>query len=156
MSRYLALLAVLTVLSISGCVAPPGPRYSEVASTIPPVPQNQARIYFYRDYEPYESLSRPYIYLNQEIAGISIPGGVFYRDVAPGTYLVSVDSYGVYWNQFKTATLGPGDIRYAKIESLRSWVEYKRFNPDTFVVALIEAPQALPAMRYAQREGTGL
>jgi len=60
---------------------------------------------FYRDYEPYESLARPWIYLNNEKVGMSEPGGVYYRDVAPGTYRIKVDSEGLYWHQFKTVTL---------------------------------------------------
>jgi hypothetical protein len=56
------------------------PFYPQVATTIPPVPPGQGRIYFYRNYEPYESRSRPYLYLNRQVAGVSIPGGVFYRD----------------------------------------------------------------------------
>lgn len=159
MQRYFLLIAVLMSLALAACGTPPALQFAAVAPTLPPVPPGKARIYFYRDYEPYESLSRPYIYLNNEVAGISIPGGVFYRDVTPGSYLISVDSYGSYQNQFKTETLAPGDIRYAKIESLRSWAAYKRFDADTFVVALIDASEAqaeLPAMRYAQSEGTGL
>ncbi len=112
-----------------------GPRFS--VAGVPPLQGNLARIYFYRDYEPYESLSEPWIYLNGNRAGASIPGGIFYRDVAPGPYEITVDSTGIYSNQFKTVALQPGETLYVKIESLRNWYDGARFTHDTFYVALI-------------------
>jgi hypothetical protein len=149
-------LALLLILALSACVQPP--LFPAVAPQIPPIPADQARIYFYRDYEPFESLSRPYLYLNGSRTGTSVPGGVFYRDVAPGTYLISVDTVGIYWNPFKTVTLRPGDTIYAKIESLRSWESSGGegdYEADTFVVAIIPPDQGtreLAGMRYVQRE----
>lgn len=143
----LALGASLLVAACAG--GPPGPTYSQVAQTIPTLPAGEARIFFFRDYEPYESLARPWIYLNGQKVGVSEPGGVYYRDVAPGTYRIRVDSEGQYWNQFKTTSLAAGDVRYVKIESLRSWDEGDDFDRDTFVVALIGPP-------VAQRQIAGL
>ena len=54
-----------------------------------------ARIWFYREMAPYSSLATPYVRLNGVIAGVSQPGGSSYRDVPPGHYHLSVDSYGV-------------------------------------------------------------
>ena len=139
MRRFLALITILVPLVVAACGGPVGPQYAQVAQTIPPVPPDKARIYFYRDYEPYESLSRPYIYLNGVIAGISIPGGVFYRDVAPWRYLVSVDSVGIYWNQFKTVDLHAGDSTYIKIGSRRDWESGLDYEADTFVVMVVDA-----------------
>ena len=113
-------------------VAPAGPRL--------------ARVYFYRDWEPYESLSRPLIYLIDAPSEVSEPGGVTFRDLPPGEYHISVDSPGVYPHQFKQLVLRAGDVRYVKIESLASW--YASFghhhfgNRDTFVVELIPERQA--------------
>ena len=106
------------------------------------MPAGEARIFFYRDYEPYDSLARPWIYLNNQRVGMSVPGGVYYRDVTPGTYRIKVDSEGLYWHQFKTVTLAAGDTAYAKIESLRSWDESEQFDHDTFVVEVIGPPAA--------------
>ena len=78
-------VAVGAALLLSACAGEPGgARYSEVAQILSPVPVGEARIYFLRDYEPYESLARPSIYLNDRKVGVSEPGGVSYRDVAPG------------------------------------------------------------------------
>jgi hypothetical protein len=156
MARRLWPVVFLLMVALAGCAQPPP--FPTVASQIPPSASDRARIYFYRDDEPYESLSQPYIYLNSSRTGSSIPGGVFYRDVAPGTYLISVDTVGYYWNPFKTVVLTPGDTLYVKIESLRSWESSGgegAYEADTFVVALIPPDQGareLAGMRYVQRE----
>jgi hypothetical protein len=119
--------------------------------SVAPVASGLARIYFYRDWEPYESLSRPRIYLNDAPAEISEPGGISFRDLSPGEYHISVDSQGVYPHQFKTLVLRSGDIRYVKIESLRNWYRGPFWYRDTFVVELIPERQAqneIGDMRY--------
>ena len=149
------------LLALAACAGPSGPPFPEVAGTVPPVPADRSRIYFYRDYEPYESLARPELYLNRATVGVSVPGGVFYRDVAPGTYEVSVYSVGSLPNAAKYVTLEPGDTVYAKVESLHAWFggggggEGGGYDPDTFVVMIIDPAQAqreLATMRYVQAE----
>ena len=81
---------------------------------IPSIPNGAARIWFYRDYEPSETLARPYVRLNQQIFGISEPGGAFYRDVAPAHYSVTVDTAGRDVNQFPEVDLGAGQQAYAR------------------------------------------
>ena len=44
-----------------------------------------------------------------------------YRDVAPGQYHVTVDSYGRDFNQSRWVHLFPGQQAYFKIVSLRNW-----------------------------------
>jgi hypothetical protein len=116
------------------------------SAAVAPAASGLARIYFYRDWEPYESLSRPLIYLNDAAAQISEPGGISYRDVSPGQYHISVDSQGVYPHQFKELVLRPGDVRYVKIESLATWYtgggHHHYGQRDTFVVELIPERQA--------------
>jgi len=148
----LALLGVALALAACG---PRPPTYGEVAAQVPPVSADRARLFIYRDYEPYESLSRPYLYLNGAVIGISEPGGVLYRDVPPGVYLISVDSYGIYPDQFKTVQMTAGQTYYSKITSLRSWVSGSNLmlnsEADTFVVVLVDAEQArreMPAMWF--------
>jgi hypothetical protein len=147
----LAVAAGLMLAACQGHVTEP----SIARATIVPVALGQARIYFYRDWEPYESLSRPLIYLNDAAVAISEPGGISFRDLAPGEYHISVDSQGTYPHQFKELVLRDGDIRYVKIQSLASWytnVGRDRLGRrDTFVVELIPERQAQPEigqMRY--------
>ncbi len=139
---HAAVAALLAALGTACVSMPPGPRYGEVAARLPPVPPDRARFYFYRDYEPYESLARPEIYLNGRPTGASIPGGVYYRDLAPGEYRITVDSPGLYPDQFKTVTVAPGDTRYVKIESLHSWQGSFDSETDTFVVVVTDAARA--------------
>ena len=133
--------AVATVVLLTACagsVGPGGPSFAEVAAQVPPVPADRARFFFYRDYEPYESLGRPYVTLNGEVAGISEPGGVFYRDVPAGTYLVAVRSYTFYPDKDKTVAAAAGQTVYVKVGSLRSYNSGDSFyEPDTFAVMII-------------------
>jgi hypothetical protein len=154
---------ILVLLALSVCALSPAPLFAQATPAMPPVPAGMARIYFYRDYEPYESLSRPPVSLNGQTVGISIPGGTFYRDVAPGTYRATVfTNYDFYPNLIYSegpteVAVAAGEIRYFKVESLRSWTERKGFSRDTFVVALIDPRQAmreLPRMRYLPSEST--
>jgi hypothetical protein len=135
-------LAVGALLLLGACAR--GPIFSSVA--IPPVAANTARIYFYREYAPYDSLSRPWIRLNGAPTLLSEPGGVSYRDVPPGSYEISVDSMGDYWNQFKRVDLRPGDAIYVRIDSDRYWKMGLDYYYDTFIVSLIGPVQARAEM----------
>jgi hypothetical protein len=143
-----ALVVGLLLAACQGRVSEPVMASVNVA----PVASGLARVYFYRDWEPYESLARPRIYLNDAPTEISEPGGISIHDLPSGEYHISVDSQGIYPHQFKTLFLRPGDIRYVKIESLRSWYRDSRLRDrDTFVVELIPERQAkgeIGDMRY--------
>ncbi|HEV2549575.1 MAG TPA: DUF2846 domain-containing protein [Stellaceae bacterium] len=119
--RNLRHLVGALLLALAACAGPSGPLFPEVAGTVPPAPADRSRIYFYRDYEPYESLALTDVFLNGATAGVSMPGAVFYRDVAPGTYEVSVYSVGSFPNAAKSVSLKAGDTVYAKVESLHAW-----------------------------------
>jgi len=144
-------LAVLVLLLASGCAAPP--EFARVASSLPPVPAGDARIYVYRILEPYETLSWTELYLNGVPAGVTEPGSVLYRDVAPGTYAISVFSEGTFQNQFKTVALGTGDVAYVRVESLRSWAFCREGLTgcyDTFTVNVVS-----PAVGRAEIQSLG-
>ncbi len=145
-ARLLLWGVVLLVVACAG--GPQGPFYT--SAEVPPLPPNLARIYFYRDLEPYESLAEPWISLNGERTTLSVPGGVSYRDVPTGEYRISVASPGLYPNQNKTVVLHAGETLYVKIASLFSWDQGLHWARDTFVVTLIgpvEARQQLAEMR---------
>jgi hypothetical protein len=112
----------LTALAALLTVAIGSPVRADLPAAAPSVPApGLARIWIYRLYEPYVSLARPYIRLNGAVVGISEPGGAFYRDVAPGTYAVTVDSTGIDTNQFATVGVGPGQQVFVKILDDPSW-----------------------------------
>ena len=148
-------LAMAVVMLLAACAAAPQVHYADVAATVSPLSADRGRLYFYRDYEPYESLARPYIYLNNQVSAISEPGGVLYRDVPAGAYVIAIDSYGLYPEQAKTVAVKGGETYYIKVESLRSWAsgggENNDYERDTFVAVLIDperARQEIPGLVF--------
>ena len=83
-------LAVLAVLALAGCAT--GPTLHETRASLPPAPTDKARIYFYRTGSPIGSAIQPSIMLNSQKIGDSVPGGVFFCDVKPGTYAATVST----------------------------------------------------------------
>jgi hypothetical protein len=109
----------LLALAIASCAPLP----PTAAVDIPPIPAGAARVWFYRDGGPYvDGTGTPYLRMNGAIVGLSQPEGALYRDVAPGPYHVTVDSYGRDFNQSRDVYLFPGQQVYFKIVSLRDWI----------------------------------
>jgi hypothetical protein len=120
------------------------------AVSLPPIAAGNARVWFYRVYDPTESKGRPYIYMNKSIVGVSEQGYAFYRDVPAGSYRITVESYGRDLYQFQDVALAPGQQEYVEILSLRSWAQSQtNFGRDTFYVAIIPPDFAQPQIsRY--------
>ena len=114
-----ALLLALAIIGLPACAHALAEAYPSARPA--PVPRGMARIWIFREYEPYESLATPYVRLNGAVVGVSQPGGVFYRDVAPGAYAVTVDSVGTDVNQFTTVTVAPGQQVFVKVLVSGSW-----------------------------------
>lgn len=151
--RGLAIGAFLVLGACSGRVSEPS--LSSVGLT--PPSSDLARVYFYREFEPYESLARPWIYLDGRPFVVSEPGGVSVRDVLPGRHDITVSSPGLYPDQFKRVHLRPGDTLYVRIDSLRSWYRGFNWERDTFVVSLVDQRRAgmeIPRMRYVPQNGS--
>ena len=113
---------------------------------IAPIPAGGARLWFYRDGGPRETQDRPYLRLNGQIAAISEPNGAFYRDLAPGHYAVTVDSYlNTYLNQFADIDLTAGQEAYVKVLSQGQWVggEIGGAYVENFYTQVIPAEAAL-------------
>jgi hypothetical protein len=117
MLSRLAAVAALVLLA-GGCTHPP----VTASITVPPVPAGEARIWFYRDNEPYAGKGRPAIAANGLYVGIAELGGAFYRDFPPGHYHVTVETYGVDSNQTTDLDLAAGQQAYVKIVSNPEWV----------------------------------
>ena len=111
--------AMTLLLLLAGCSRLP-PTSSVM---IPPVPAGESRIWLYRNEGTYESHETPYFRLNGQPVGISEPNAALYRDVPPGHYTVSVDSYGVpYPNQFANFDISAGQEIFIKVVSMRERV----------------------------------
>ncbi len=75
-----------------------------------------ARLWFYRDYEPYGTRDIAPIALNGAIIGYAQPEGtVFYRDVPPGRYPIAVGTQGEDVNQDAWVDIGPGQQAFVKV-----------------------------------------
>jgi len=111
---------VILLLATAGA----GPAPAQTASYLPPIPPQEARIWFYRDVDMIHTQGRPYLRLNGAIVAIAEPGGSFYRDVPPGHYHITVDSYGVDANQDRDVDLGPGQQVFAKKVSNDNWLNF--------------------------------
>src|SRR6266851_9585508 len=141
-------VAAALLLAAAACSQLP----STASIAVPPIPAGEARVWFYRAFNPYDSLGTPYIRLNDAIVAMSEPGGASYRDVPAGPYHITVDSYGEDFNQSKDVRLAPGQELYVKIVSLREWITgggggdggggEGSFGRDTFYVWLIPAEMA--------------
>ena len=131
-----------------------------VASSAPA--PGMARIWFYREMAPYSSLATPYVRLNGVIAGVSQPGGSSYRDVPPGHYHLSVDSYGVDFGQTRDVDLPPGAQIFAKVVSNDNWIEGGGggrggggYHRNTFYVWLYPVEAAWPVIAQSWFYGGG-
>jgi hypothetical protein len=135
------LAAMAGIVALCGCVQPPRP---VSAAAVPAVPAGKARIWMYREYEPNETLARPYIRLNGGVIAVSEPGGSLYRDVAPGPYSITVDTVGLDVHQFADISLAAGQTVFIKIESAALWESDLNYRADTFYTRLIP-PQTAEA-----------
>jgi len=116
---------------------------------IPPIPAGAARIWIYRNDGPFEAQQTPFARLNDRVTGVIQPNGALYRDVAPGHYSVTVDSYGVpYPNQFAEFNLGAGQEAFVQVLSMLEKVggEFGVGSRARFFTQLVPADSARAAI----------
>ena len=123
-SRLGAILVLLGAVSATIAVRVPETN-AQLAATgaalLPIPPANLARVWFVRQYQPGENLSTPMIYVDGVPLAPSLPGTIFYRDVAPGTHTFTVETCGIDVNQSQTLQLLPGSQAELEIQSLQSF-----------------------------------
>ena len=151
-------LAGMLLLATLSCAQPPA---AAPYLGSPPAP-GMARIWFYREMAPYATQATPYVRLNGAIVGVSRPGGSFYRDVPPGHYHISVDSYGVDFGQTRDVDLPPGAQIFARVVSNDNWIEGGGggrggggYHRDTFYVWLYPFEYAWPVIAQTWFYGSG-
>ena len=95
-------------------------------------------------------------------SGVSQPGGSSYRDVPPGHYHLSVDSYGVDFGQTRDVDLAPGAQIFAKVVSNDNWIEGGGggrggggYHRNTFYVWLYPFEAAWPVIAQSWFYGGG-
>jgi hypothetical protein len=144
LTNWLKPAGAAAVLLLAGCAAP----YQMASAPPGPIPPGQARIWFYRVYDP--SLSRNVA--NVDLNGVRIvsvlPGdGPAYRDIAPGHYHIAPESFGVAQNQTRDIDLAAGQTAYVKILDDPTWIssgDRTSFQRDTFYAWLMP-PQVAQA-----------
>lgn len=147
---WVRLAGLLLALMAPGCAAP------RPSSEIP-VPPGQARIWVYRNWLPSESLNLANITVNGAFFGSVENGGVFYRDVLPGSYHIAPESWAHDPKQQDTnVTLVAGQQAYIKIVDLTSWATSvsasRNFARDAFWAWLV-LPQAAQTEIAFDRNG---
>jgi hypothetical protein len=124
------------LLMLAGCAA-----QQLAQAPAGPIPQGQARIWFYRDYEPSVTMNNANIDLNG-VRVLTLPayGPALYRDVAPGSYLIAAESVGTDVNQNATMTLRPGQEIFAKVLDNPAWIsgdDVAERHRDTYFIRLM-------------------
>jgi len=109
------------LLAPSAC-APPGdvPRSQ---AQIPAIAPGMARVWLLRDNDPQEAFGTPIIYANGQPIARSEPGAASYRDMPPGNYRFTVQSYGLPTGYKDKVQLAPGTQTYLEIQWGPSWLE---------------------------------
>jgi hypothetical protein len=114
-------LSGFCLLSLPVC-APPGDVPISQAQ-IPAIAPGMARVWLLRDNDPEEAFGTPIIYANGQPVGRSEPGAAAYRDLPPGTYRFTVQSYGLPTGYKDKVKLAPGSQTYLEIQWGPSWEE---------------------------------
>ena len=84
--RQIILLGALGLLVMS--CATSGPKYSEMADSIPPLSGDNGRLYIYR-ITAFGATVQPSVYLDGEVVGKAVPKGFFHVDCPPGIHRIA-------------------------------------------------------------------
>ena len=147
-SSSLAVVAVVVGLWMLPC-SMTAARAEAVAAALG---NGTARIWFYRDYSPYVNTNYATVSINGVVAGSVDPyGGAIYRDLPPGRYHLTANSYVADPNEAADVDLAPGQVAYVKIESLPSWQNPTLGSTQRDSYFLRPMPAALAQAEMAQR-----
>jgi hypothetical protein len=143
----LSRVAAAALLLLASCAVP-----QQMAMSPPgPIPPGQARIWFYRVYDPSLSRNIANVDLNGARAVSVLPGdGPAYRDVAAGHYHIAPESTGRDTHQASDVDLAAGQEAFVKILDDPTWMsdgDFTAFQRDTFYAWLMPAAVARAEMR---------
>ena len=121
MVRNIAVL--LSALVLFACAG--GPTLREQQPQLPNLSEGKGRIFFFRVKRFAGSGIQPSVFLNGKKVGTAVPGGVFYRDVLAGNYLVNITTEVRKQFNFEIKT---GQTRYIKMIMGIGWL-FARVTP---------------------------
>jgi hypothetical protein len=159
---WLNAACLMLMLSVNACAVSPAPQ-------ITPPPAGQARIWFYRLWDPSESLNVANIDMNGVYVGSVEPGGAFYRDVSPGVYHIVPQNQYLDYGQNTSVAVVSGQQVFISVLDLSSWANavsggqfhihrdawYARLVPPQYALAqianpaLVTRPSARPAATFS-------
>jgi len=113
MLRTLPSLSIVlaSLLFVAGCAS--GPTYADLSHRIPPIPEGQGRLYFYRPSSMAAGL-RPAIRVNDRVVGDATSKAWLFADFEPGSYTIKTSTL---MEHSLTLELGPGQERYVVLRS---------------------------------------
>jgi hypothetical protein len=141
------------LFALAGCVAQPAGPPPVNPSAAPPIPPGEARLWFYRDYQPSVSFNLANIGVNgARVASVPAFGPGVYHDVPPGEYRIMPEDFVDAPSQGATVTVTPGDLVYLEIDdSPIVWGDMTVFQRDVFTVRPVPAAQALAQIAVSPR-----
>ncbi len=101
---------LLAGVALAGCAT--GPDFKSYSPNVPPLAQNQGRIWFYRPSRMAGAAVQPAVMLNGEKVGKAQPGCFFYADRGPGEYEIRCTTE---WSDTCKLTLAPQDTKYVRL-----------------------------------------
>jgi hypothetical protein len=111
MMAVLKRFLVVALLLLAGCS---GPKYMNMASSLPVLKPGEGRIYFYTAQEVTGSSGQPQVRLNRQVVGRSKPGSFFYVDRPAGNYVVTTQ---LWTGDGLSFVLNAGETRYVSFSS---------------------------------------
>lgn len=110
MKRRIALASLIAAATLfAGCAS--GPKYAEIAKSIPTLKSGDGRIYFFRSDSMFGAAIQPEIRLNGVVVGNSKPGGFFYVDRPAGNY---VGAASTETEKTLSFALAAGETKYVR------------------------------------------
>ena len=107
-----ASLIVILAGLLGGCAT--GPTYSAIEQRMPPTPEGEGRVFFYRPAALTAGALRPAILLNDLAVGKAEPRGFLFVDRTPGDYTVKTS---VLIGHAKNFNVTAGQTQYVRLTS---------------------------------------
>jgi len=110
--EWAASLILVIAGLLGGCAT--GPMYSAIAQRMPPTPEGEGRVFFYRPAAMTAGALRPAILLNDLAVGNAEPKGFLFVDRTPGDYTVKTS---VLIEHARSFNLIAGQTQYVRLTS---------------------------------------